>query len=158
MALQLGMLWILPLFPATPKLAPIYHPLTHMVGPQFPLLLFIPAFATDLLLQRAGRRHDWIMAVVLGLTFVGLLFLVQWFLGNFLVSPASDNFFFGANRWPYFIRPGNWQHEFWRVAKDSSGGLDRAALARGIGIAGLIAIASARIGLWFGNGMSRVMR
>ena len=158
MALQLGMLWILPLFPATPKLAPIYHPLTHMVGPQFPLLLFIPAFATDLLLQRAGRRHDWIVAVVLGLTFVGLLFLVQWFLGNFLVSPASDNFFFGANRWPYFIRPGNWQHEFWRVAKDSSGGLDRAALARGIGIAGLIAIASARIGLWFGNGMSRVMR
>jgi len=158
MALLLGMLWILPLFPAQPLLAPIYNPLSHMVPPQFPLLLVIPAFAIDLLLQRAGRRHDWIMAVVLGLSFVGLLLAVQWFLGEFLVSPASLNAVFGAERWPYFVRPGAWQHEFWGVPEDATGRLDVAALGRGIGIAALIAMASARIGLWFGNGMSRVMR
>ena len=32
------MIWILPLFPAQPKLAPIYNPVTHMVPPHFPVL------------------------------------------------------------------------------------------------------------------------
>jgi hypothetical protein len=39
------MVWILPLFPAQPKLAPIFNPVTHMVPPPFPLLLIFPALA-----------------------------------------------------------------------------------------------------------------
>jgi len=37
----LAMVWILPLFPAQAKLAPIYNPVTHMVPPAFPILLII---------------------------------------------------------------------------------------------------------------------
>ena len=36
-------LWILPLFPAEPKLGPVYHPVTHFIPWEFPLLLIIPA-------------------------------------------------------------------------------------------------------------------
>ena len=43
LVLQGLMTWILPLFPAQPKLAPIFHPVTHMVPPAFPLLLIFPA-------------------------------------------------------------------------------------------------------------------
>ena len=43
MGIVLVMMWTLQLFPATPKLAPIYNPVTHMVPPFFPLLLVIPA-------------------------------------------------------------------------------------------------------------------
>ena len=42
------MIWILPLFPAEPRLAPIFNHITHMVPPPFPLLLVVPALAIDL--------------------------------------------------------------------------------------------------------------
>src|SRR5205814_3521681 len=37
------MSWILPLFPAQPKLGPVYHQLTQFTPPEFPLLLIVPA-------------------------------------------------------------------------------------------------------------------
>jgi|SRR5665213_1484450 len=49
------MIWLLPLFPAQPKLAPIFNPITHMVPPPFPLLLIFPAMAIDLVLAKAGE-------------------------------------------------------------------------------------------------------
>ena len=48
------MSWILPLFPAQPKLGPVYHPLTQFTPPEFPLLLIVPALALDLLWQRTA--------------------------------------------------------------------------------------------------------
>ena len=60
MAIHLLMIWILQSFPATPKLAPIYNPLTHMVPPPFPILLVVPAFAIDLILHRLERLNDWL--------------------------------------------------------------------------------------------------
>ncbi len=58
MAISLIMIWILQLFPATPMLAPVFNPISHMVSPPFPLLLVIPAMAIDLLFEHArqGRR------------------------------------------------------------------------------------------------------
>jgi hypothetical protein len=158
MGVIMATMWILQLFPAEAKLAPIYTRVTHMVPPEFPLLLVVPAFALDLLLQRAGRRHDWLLAAGLGLSFLALFLAVQWYFGEFLLSPAARNFFFAADQWPYMVRPGPWQHRFWNVPKDVVGNLDKLALARGLGFAGLIAIASARVGLWWGSGMSRVLR
>jgi hypothetical protein len=155
---MLATIWILQLFPAQAKLAPIYTRVTHMVPPEFPLLLIVPAFAMDLLLRRAGRRHDWLLAAGLGLAFVGLLVAVQWWFGEFLLSPAARNYFFAADQWPYMVQPGPWQHRFWGVARDAAGNLDPLALARGLAFAALIAMGSARVGLWWGNGMSRVMR
>src|SRR5271154_966045 len=43
------MLWIFPFFPATPKLGPVYHKITHMVPMEFPLLIIVPALALDAL-------------------------------------------------------------------------------------------------------------
>jgi len=154
----LVMIWVLQLFPARPQLAPIYNPVTHMLAPEFPLFLVVPALAIDLMLQQAGRGHDWLLMLALGVVFVALLALVQWFFAFFLISPHARNWFFGADQWPYFIKPGEWQYRFWRVPRDAAGNLSLPRLARGLGIATLIACASARIGLWLGNGMARVMR
>ena len=38
----LAFLWILPLFPAEPKLGPVYTPVTHFIPWEFPLLLIDP--------------------------------------------------------------------------------------------------------------------
>ena len=48
-AFALAFLWMLPLFPAEPKLGPVYRPVTHFIPWEFPLLLIVPA---------VGRRSD----------------------------------------------------------------------------------------------------
>ena len=158
MGIILATMWVLQLFPAEARLAPIYTRVTHMIPPEFPLLLVVPALAIDLLLRRAGRGHDWWLALGLGVVFVGLLLMIQWPFGQFLLSPAARNWFFAADQWPYMVRPGPWQHRFWAVPTLPAGGLDGPALVRGLGLAALIAVGSARVGLWWGSGMSRVVR
>ncbi|MGN6393078.1 MAG: hypothetical protein ACTHM9_12660 [Gemmatimonadales bacterium] len=158
MGIILATIWILQLFPAQARLAPIYTPVTHMVPPEFPLLLVVPALAVDLLLMRARPGRDSLLAAWVGVVFVFLLLVVQWWFGEFLLSPAAHNYVFAAGQWPYMVRPGPWQHRFWGVPTGAAGGLDVGALARGIGAAMLIAIGSARVGLWWGDGMSRVVR
>src|ERR1051325_9587376 len=49
MLIYIAMILVLPLFPAHPKLAPVYHPVDHMVPPAFPLLLIVPAAAIDVI-------------------------------------------------------------------------------------------------------------
>ena len=51
-AFGVAFLWILPLFPAEPKLGPVYRQITHFIPWEFPLLLIVPAFAMDLIFQR----------------------------------------------------------------------------------------------------------
>ncbi len=45
----LGLIWILPLFPAEPKLGPVYQPVNCFIPPEFPILLLVPALILDLL-------------------------------------------------------------------------------------------------------------
>ena len=149
MGITLILLWVLPLFPAEPKLAPVYRPLSHMVPPPFPLLLIVPAFVVDLLMRRV--RRDWVLAAATALGFLAVFFVTQWFATVFLISPASENFLFGANRWNYNSLPGDFEHQFWRIAADPVTPLK-------LGIAALLAFASARAGLWLGNGLARVQR
>ncbi len=158
MAIVLAMIWILQLVPAHPKLAPIYNPVTHMVPPHFPLLLIVPAFGLDLLIGRRDEPARWTRVLGAGLAFVMLLLGVQWLFGEFLLSPHARNFFFGADQWPYFIEPGAWQYRFWGVPMTAAGHPNHHVIVSGLGLAGLIAIASARIGVWWGNGMARVLR
>ena len=151
MAISLAMIWILQLFPATPKLAPVFNPVTHMVAPPFPLLLVVPAMALDLLVQRLGARRDWWIAVLAGAAFVGVFFVTQWFFAEFLLTPHARNFFFGVDQWDYSSRLGPWRYRFWRIEGDP-------VTARGLAIAGLLAIVSAWVGLLWGNWMARVRR
>ena len=108
------MAWILPLFPAQPKLAPIYNAVTHMVPLPFPLLLIFPAMALDLLLRPLGGATGWrraALAVLLGAVFLAVFIPVQWYFSQFLISPHADNWFFVGNRvWGYGSGLGDWDH------------------------------------------------
>lgn len=154
------MMWILPLFPAQPRLAPIYNPVTHMVPPPFPLLLFVPAFGIDVCLARAGGVTGWrklLLILVLGAVFVGLLLPTQWFFAKFLLSSAADNWFFGGDRyWSYGAGVGAWRHQFWHVnpsIPNASIFNGRAAI-----FSWILASLSAGLGLLWGNWMRRVRR
>ena len=151
-------IWILQLVPATPKLAPIYNQVTTMRPPPFPLLLFAPAIAIDLLLSRAGKLNDWMLAVVTGVAFVAAMLAAHWFWAEFLLSPSARNFFFGVDQWDYSSRPGPWRYQYWNLDTDSSGRWDPAAFASRMAIATGFAIVSARLGLGWGKGMSRIQR
>ncbi len=48
----IGLILVLPLFPAEPKLGPVYQHVTQFIPPEFPMLLIVPAFALDLLWRR----------------------------------------------------------------------------------------------------------
>jgi hypothetical protein len=152
-----GMVWVLPLFEAHPKLAPIYNPVDHMVPTNFPLLLVVPAVAIDLLLQRRSRAErtfwsDTGLSVGVGFAFVGAFLAAQYPFSSFMISPAADNWFFGGNRWwPYFIRLDSFRSRFWNPNGDP-------LTITGVGIAVVLAIVKSRIGLAVGNWMSKVQR
>ena len=164
------MILVLPLFPAQPKLAPIYHPVDHMVPPAFPLLLIVPAACIDFVCWKWGRWdanssdqpqlensmrspwwRDWLIALVVACIFVLVVLAVQWNFSAFLLSDAADNRFFArSGHWPYFAQPGSWMNEFWNrspavTVKSTIGSVVRA-------------IVSARIGLWLGNYLLRLKR
>jgi hypothetical protein len=123
---QGGMTWILPLFPAQPKLAPIFHPITHMVPAAFPLLIVFPALAVDLILLKTGS--DWrgrrrvALSLVLGAAFVAAFVAAQWPFSAFLLTPWADNWFFAGNRYfGYTTSLGEWAQKFWDVSPSLRG-------------------------------------
>ena len=65
-AFGLAFLWILPLFPAEPKLGPVYTQVTHFIPWEFPLLLIVPAIVTDLILQRTATWRPLVRGPVAG--------------------------------------------------------------------------------------------
>ncbi len=154
------MIWILPLFPATPRLAPIFNPVTHMVAPPFPLLLIFPALAIDLILLKADQATGWKglgFAVVLGAVFVAVFIPTQWFFAEFLISPQAANWFFAGDRiWSYGNDVGYWTHIFWRVNPGSpeADPLDLRALA----IVWALAAVTSWLGLGLGGWMRKVQR
>lgn len=148
-ALGLAMLWVLPLFPAQPLLAPILNPVEHMWPGLFPLLLLFPAMAIDLL-----RRRN---AAVLGAAFLAVLLAVQWPMSGFLLSPGARNAFFAGDQWYFgvtsgqegiFPRMGDWRYRFWDAPPD----------AGDLALALVIAVISATAGHLAGRFLSRVRR
>jgi hypothetical protein len=150
MAVNILMLWILPLFPATPRLAPIYNAVDHFVPPPFPILLVVPALVIDLVVRR-GPESDWSRAALVGIGFVLVLLAVQWTVTRFLISPSAENFVFGTQRWSYNNTIGPWRYQFWRIRTDPLTGA-------GVVTAVAIGVASTRLGLWWGAWMARVRR
>jgi hypothetical protein len=157
-AITLVMMWILQLFDATPKLAPIYNPVTHMIPPAFPLLIIVPAFVVDLLMKRFGRGHDWKLSVLIGVTWVAVMLAVHWIWAEFLISPAARNFLFAADQWSYTARLGPWRYQYWNLDVDAAGKWSPLLFAKGIGLGVLLGIVSSRLSLFWGSGMSRVRR
>jgi hypothetical protein len=151
MGLTLLMVWGLPLFPAQARLGPIYNPVTHMVAPPFPMLLVLPALAIDVLMRRLGSGRDWTLSVVLGLAFLTVFFLVQWFGAYFFLTPAARNIIFSGDSWDYSTRIRPSLYSFWNPSSGK-------ALAVGLVWALGISVVSSRAGLWMGNWMARVKR
>ncbi|MFC5409444.1 hypothetical protein ACFPMF_09010 [Larkinella bovis] len=147
--------WILPFFPATPRLGPVLNPITHYQAFLFPLLLVVPGFVLDKLLHRFGKLNDWLLAVLTGTVFILVITVVQWYFGAFLhTSVYAQNRFFLSTSMSYSDDPG-WPyhhafHPHWLQTMP--------AFLKGIGIAIACAIVSARLGLLWGNWMKRVQR
>ena len=95
-AFALGFLWLLPLFPAEPKMGPVHQQVTHFIPWEFPLLIIVPAFVLDLILQRTGSWRPLVRATVAGLAFFAAFVAVQWPFADFMLSPAARNWFFGS--------------------------------------------------------------
>ncbi len=145
--------WLLPLFPAHPKLGPIFQNVTHMVPPDFPLLVLVPAFALDLVLRWRGDRNRWVTSLLAGLVFLLVFVAVQWPFATFLMYGPTQNWFFATNNYPYAMP--KFTYGYRHVFPPGPG---QAALLRGLGIAALVAVLSTRIGLGAGNWMRRVWR
>lgn len=99
------MSWILPMFPAEPKLGPVLYPTTQFTPPEFPLLLIVPAFLLDLLWQRAHGWGPWKLSLISGALFLVVFVAVQWPFADFLMSPAARNWFFGTKYFGYNTSP-----------------------------------------------------
>jgi hypothetical protein len=89
--------------------------------------------------------------VLVGLTFLVGFFATQWLFSGFLLSPAARNFFFGVDQWDYSTHLGPWRYGYWGRQTDP-------LIPRALGIAALLAVVSARLGLWWGDWMARVKR
>lgn len=149
----LALMWILPLFPAEPRLAPILHRVEHMVPPSFPILLIVPAIAMDILLRRWKGRNGWLLAGALGGTFVVVLVAAQWPFASFLMSDAARNPLFAADNFPYQVSESSryFRGEFLPPQ-------DTLSLMSGLAIAIVAGTVSARIGIAWGGWMARVRR
>src|SRR5687768_2228973 len=151
-AFQMFMLLVLPLFPGQPLLGPIFVQVDRFMPPDFPLLLFVPALAIDVLIRRVptGAWRDWGLAVALAVVFVVTFAVVQYPFADFLVSPWARNDLFGSHRMDYGVPP-EIQERFYQMNPPDN-------LTTGLPIAIAIGFVSARLGLWWGNWMSRVRR
>jgi uncharacterized membrane protein YhaH (DUF805 family) len=145
---------ILRQFTAEPRLGPVYNKVTHYVFPFFPLLIILPAILLDLLRPCVRTWNKWLQAVVMGIAFVTVMIAVQWPFGNFLMSPASRNWFFGSGDLAYGWPPESSvvRHVF--LSYEPS----RAAFAKGMAIALGYGILSARLGFGWGKWMRDVRR
>jgi hypothetical protein len=151
----LAMMWILPLFPAEPKLAPIYHQVTNMVAPSFPLLIIAGALCMDAIVRRfAGERRDTLLAIAMGGAFLVAFLIAQWLWAYFLMSPYARNYIFGANNFPYQVMETSAYFRGVFVATEQNAMELRIGLLKALGIA----IVMTRLGLGLGNWMQRVQR
>jgi hypothetical protein len=132
----------------------------------FPLLLIVPALAIDVVMRRTrthiappsgeGRLRDWGIAIALSATFTLTFLVAQWPFADFLQSPLARNRVFATHMFPYMV-PGNVAFTTWQYYPGQHD-LGLAAWARGLGWALLWGTLSARLGLAWGNWMSRVRR
>jgi len=148
-----GMGWILPLFPAEPKLGPVYHHVTQFVPPEFPMLLFIPALALDLLWSRTRDWNLWKKAAVSAILFLGVLMAVQWPFADFLNSPAAQNWFFHMNIFDYNARPTSILVRHLFITPDAP-----SVFWTQIALAAVLGTLTIRLGFAWGDWMRRVRR
>ncbi|HMP95026.1 MAG TPA: hypothetical protein PKD90_19255, partial [Phnomibacter sp.] len=102
--------WVLQIFPATPKLGPIYHHVTHFQPLMFPVLLMMPALVWDVVHNKLSKPLAQAGFGTLGFGLV--LLVVQFSISGFLLqSPHARNWFFGSHSW-YFGSDPTWEYRY----------------------------------------------
>jgi hypothetical protein len=147
--LTIAQILILPLFPAQPKLGPVFFPVTHLVPAKFPVLIIVAGFALDLLWQRTRAWRAWQVAVVSGFLFIAVLVAVEWPFARFLMSHASQNRFFGTGYFQYNARA---------IGPDRSRAFWRPDHGMKLWFGLLRASVYASISTWIGIGLGRWMK
>src|ERR1700676_1878506 len=145
--------WILPLFPAEPKLGPVYQHITHLVPLHFPLLLIVPAIVLDLLWRKTGEWGRWKLAAVTGPALVVSFLAAQWPFANFLMLPAARNRLFGMAYFAYFD-PANFLYDPYQFRNVETRGRFWALMM----LALVFSVITARLGLAWGDWMRRMRR
>ena len=150
---RIGLILVLPLFPAEPKLGPIFHQVTHFIPPSFPLLLLVPAVLLDLFWQNTRGWPWWLSALAASVVFTLALSIVQWPFSDFLQSPLSRNWFFGTGYMGFAARPTSYGalHQYFAV--DSLG-----VFSRGLIVACIVGSLSLSFGDGRGAWLRRVQR
>src|SRR4029077_3962120 len=101
----------------------------------------------------AGRRK-WLLALILGSAFLATLVAVQWPFGNFMISPAARNWFFGTIYFPYQEPISMHQLAYQFQAHEAT----RAAFWLGMGMAWIAAVISTRVVIAFGGWLLKIRR
>lgn len=153
-AYAMVMLWIFPLFPATPKLGPVYQRITHMVPMEFPLLVIVPALLLDLIEPRIAGWKKWSQAAAFGVIFLAAFLAAQWPFSIFLVSAASSNWFFGTRYFAYFASPSGFDVRHLFVPIDYAAFAFWMIMAEAV----LFAILSSRLGAAAGDWVRAIRR
>jgi hypothetical protein len=151
---NLAFLWILPLFPAEPKLGPVYHPVTHFIPWEFPLLVIVPAVVVDLILQRTDGWRPLVRGLAAGISFLAVLLAVQWPFANFLMTPLARNGVFGTHYFDYGTPARSEYARYLFHATEATS----AQFWRGMLIAVVISCAMMWLGVRVGRTMQRVRR
>ncbi|WP_462249613.1 hypothetical protein [Ekhidna sp.] len=149
-----AMVWILPLFPAEPLLGPVMNPITNFQAFEFPLLLIFPAVCIDIITQRSKDKNPWLVSVFYAAAFLVILFVFQYPFGDFLMSGAARNWFFGTESW-YFGSSPDWQYRFAYANWMEDTGF---VLVKGLLIAFIIGYLSSRLSMRWGKWMKNIMR
>jgi len=104
--------------------------------------------------QRRDAWNKWLQAAFAGITFLAILIAVEWPFATLLMSPAARHWFLAPNDFPYFAPPNSptVRHVFvsWEI--------NSTEFWRNMGLAFLSSVVSMRIGITFGNWLSRVKR
>jgi hypothetical protein len=153
-AYQLAFLWILPLFPAAPKLGPVYRQVTHFIPWEFPLLLVVPAVAIDSILQRTEGWRPIVRGVTAGIVYVIAFVAAQWPFALFLMTPYARNWFFGTTYMDY----GTPEYSLYARYLFAPSEATPAQFWRGMMIAAVVSCLMTWLGLRAGRVMQRVKR
>ena len=146
--------WILPLFPAEPKLGPVYQHITHFMPLGFPLLLIVPAFAIDLLHRFLGDRWgNWISIAPAGFVYLAAIVAAQWTFSYFLLSPAARDRVFGMAYFAFNDRATVLFDPYFFFNEATLG-----VFAYGMILALATAIVSSGAGMAIGNWMRQIKR
>ncbi len=155
MLIMAGQVWLLPLFPGSPRLGPIGHDVTQMVPLPFPVMLVAPAIAIDIIMKRMADRNAWLTSLILGACFVFVFLAVQWPFGSLQATEMGRNAFFGGSHdsyetpAQYLVGP----RQMW-----TDGASVGATLLRIATWGVLAATLSSRLGLARGTWLRRVVR